>query len=58
MESIIYDKIYNHCVTNNLLSDSLHGLRKKKCATSNLLELNNDLTNFLDDSNSVDLIKI
>ena len=48
MESIIglYDEIYNHCVTNNLLSDSQHGFRKKKCTTSNLLELINDPTKF------------
>ena len=58
MERIIYDEIYNHCATNNLLSDSQHGFRKKKCTTSNFLELNNDLTKFLDDSNSVDLITI
>ena len=37
MESIIYDEIYNHSVTNNLLSDSQHGFRKKKCTTINLL---------------------
>ena len=30
--------------------------RKKKSTTSNLLELNNDLTKFLDDDNSVDLL--
>ena len=56
IESIIYDEIYNHCVTNNLLSGSQHGFRKKKCTTSNLLELNNDQTRFLNDGNSVDLI--
>ena len=58
MESITYDEIYNHCVTNNVLSDSQHGFSKKKCTTSNLLELNNDLKKFLDDGISVDLIII
>ena len=33
-------------------------LEKKKCTTSNLLELNNDQTKFFDDGNSVDLITI
>ena len=58
MESTIYDEIYNHCLTNNLLSDSQHRFRKKNCTISNLLELNNDLTKFFDDNNSVDLITI
>ena len=58
MKSIIYDEIYNHCVTNNLLSNLQHGFRKKKCTTSNLLVLNNDQMRFLNDSNCVDLIKI
>ena len=31
---------------------------EKKCTTSNLLELNNEQTKFLDDGNSVDLTKI
>ena len=56
MESIIYNEIYNHCVTYNLLSDSQHRFRIKKFITSNLLELNNDLTRFLNDGNSIDLI--
>ena len=58
MESIIFYEIYNHYVTNNLLSDLQHGFRKKKNTTSNLLELNNDVAKFLDDGNTVDLIKI
>ena len=56
MESIICDEIYKHCVTNNLLSDTQHGFWKKKCTTSNLLDLNNDLTKLLDDGNNIDHI--
>ena len=29
MESIIYNEIYNHFVTNNLLLDLQHGLKKR-----------------------------
>ena len=53
----MYDESYNYYITNNLLSDLQHGFRKKKCTTSNLLELN-DLKKFLDGGNNVDLITI
>ena len=39
MESIIYDKICNHCSLNNLLTDSQHGFRKLK-STIHLIYLN------------------
>jgi hypothetical protein len=58
LEGIIYDKIYDHCLTNKLLSDSQHGFRKNKSTASNLLELTNDLTSLMDKGNNIDLITI
>ena len=56
MESIIYDKICNHCSLNNLLTDSQHGFRKLKSTTSNLLEFLYDITGFVDEGNNELLI--
>ena len=58
MESIIYDKICNHCSLNNLLSDSQHGFRKLKSTTSNLLEFLYDITGFVDEGNNVDVVTV
>ena len=58
MESIIYDKICNHCSLNNLLSDNQHGFRKLKSTTSNLLEFLYDITEFADEGNNVHVVTV
>ena len=56
MESIVHKHIINHCDKHKLLSNSQHGFRQQYSTTSNLLELLNDVTQDIDNSNNVDLI--
>ena len=58
MESIIHKNIVHYCDRNNILTDEQHGFRNKHSTTMILLELMDDITSFVDNSNSVDIITI
>ena len=58
LESIIFDFICNHCKLNNIFIACQHGFRKGKSVVTNLLELLDDITDYLDNGNNVDLITI
>ena len=58
MESIVHKHIIKHCDKHKLLSNVQHGFRQQYSATSNLLELLNDVTQDIDNNNNVDLITI
>ena len=58
MESIIHKHITEYCDKNKILTHERHGFRSKHSATSNLLELINELTSLMDISHSVDVITV
>ena len=58
METIIHNHITEHCDKFKLLHPDQHGFRNKHSTTSNLLELLNDLTSYINNGQSVDLITI
>ena len=56
MESIIKDSIMDHLLENELLNVSQHGFLPKRSCVSNLLQFVDDVTAFMDDKKSVDVI--
>ena len=58
MESIIHKNIVDYCDRNKILTDEQHGFRNKHSTTFNLLEFIDDITIFVDNSHSVDIIAI
>ena len=58
VETIIHNYITEHCEKLKLLHSAQHGFRSKHFTTSNLLELLNDLTCYINNGHSVDLIMI
>ena len=55
MKSVIFDHIYKYYTDNNLLT---HCFRKNKSTTFNLLEFTDDILNFVDNNDNVDLITV
>ena len=51
-------KIVDYCNRNNILTNELHRFSNKHSTTINLLELMDDITCFVDNSYSVDIITI
>ena len=58
MESIIKDRIMQHCIDNNLISSTQHGFLRGKSTVTNLLELTNVISTERDQGNNVDIICI
>ena len=58
IESIIHKNIVDYCDRNNILTDEQHGFRNKHSTTTNLLEFMDDITSFVDNTHSVDIIII
>ena len=58
METMIHNHVTEHGEKCKLLHSAQHGFRNKHFATSNLLELLNDLTCYVNNGHSVDLITI
>ena len=58
METKIHNHIIEHYESFKLLHSAQHGFRNKHSATSNLLQLLNDLTCYINNGHSVDLITI
>ena len=58
METMIHNHITDHCNKFKLFHSAHYGFRNKHSATSNLLELLNDLTCYIKNGHSVDLITI
>ena len=57
-ETIIYNHITEYCEKYKLLHSAQHGFRNKHSITSNLLELLNNLTYYINNGHSVDPITI
>ena len=55
-ESLIRDKMINHLIVNNLLSDSQYGFRLGRSCAIQLLEILDEWSILLDSSNPVDSI--
>ena len=51
---MIHNHIVEHCEKFKLLHSAQHGFRNKHSTTSNLLELLNDLTCYINKGHSVD----
>ena len=58
METVIHKHITEYCDKFKLLLSDQHGFRNKDSTTSNLLELLNDLSSYINNGQSVDLITI
>ena len=58
MESVIFYYIFKYCSENNFLTDTQHGFRKNKSKTSNLLEFTDDILNYVDKTDNVDVITV
>ena len=58
METVIHNHITEYCDKFKLLLSGQHGFRNKDSTTSNLLELLNDLTSYINNGQSVDLLTI
>jgi hypothetical protein len=56
MEGVIKDQIVNHLDTNNTLSPTQHGFRKRRSCTTNLVEYLNKVTKLLDGGEPVDIV--
>ena len=58
LESVIFYYIFKYCTENNFLTDTQHGFRKYKSKTSNLLEFTDDILNYVDKTDNVDVITV
>ena len=56
MESVVRDDLDEHTDRHDLLSDSQHGFRKGRSCQTNLLEFMNQLTKWLDEGRSIDVV--
>ena len=56
LESFVRDAIVNHMTVYNLYSECQHGFRKSRSCVTQLLEVMEILTDFIDDGESVDII--
>lgn len=56
LESFIKDQIQTFMEQNNLFSDCQHGFRQHRSCVTQLLEVLNDITNFIENSDNVDII--
>ena len=55
-ESIIRDAIVDHMNLNNLYTECQHGFRQHRSCVTQLLQVMQDLTEFLDNHDNVDII--
>jgi len=56
LESVVRDAIVSHFSENNLYTNCQHGFRKKRSCVTQLLHVMEEVTSFLDEGNSVDII--
>ena len=56
LESFIRDQIQDYMEKNNFITSCQHGFRKHRSCVTQLLEVMNDLTNFHENSDSIDII--
>ena len=58
METYFYDILTKHCSEFSIFKSAQHGFRKNHSTISNLLELFNDITAYINSNNSVDMITV
>ena len=56
LESFITDSIQNHMESNSLFSSCQHGFRKHRSCVTQLLEVMNDFTNFIENKKNIDIL--
>ena len=56
LESIVRDEIVNHFNQHKLYAECQHGFRNRRSCISQLLEVIEDMTVFLNDGNSIDIV--
>ena len=55
-EAIIYDSLYEHIATNQVISTYQHGFQKGKSTTTNLIDFWNDITSIADKPEPLSII--
>ena len=58
MKTYIYDILTTHCSEFNIFKSTQHGFRENHSAVTNLLELFNYITAYINSNDSVDMITI
>eukprot|EP00057_Strongylocentrotus_purpuratus_P023156 XP_011677630.1 PREDICTED: RNA-directed DNA polymerase from mobile element jockey-like [Strongylocentrotus purpuratus] len=56
METVVRDEIVEHLESNDLITKHQHGFRKGHSCSTQLLEVTNDWTKYLDTGNNIDCI--
>ena len=56
MERVVKEEVMNHVESNNLLSNAQHGFRAKRSPQTNLVEFMNEVTKWMDQGASFDIL--
>ena len=56
LESFIRDQVQTYMESNNLLSNCQHGFRKSRSCITQLLQVMNDITRYIEDHKDIDII--